>query len=270
MLAVVSYSIVDVLLLANYKSMPLKIVCMAPIDGEFLPLRVSAVDDMIERKGVERGSTVMLVGSVGCGKSTFCMQSAYHSALAGEKVVYISFEEPVERVIRHMNKNFGWDIEKLNDGKRLACINIDPLDLALSVTNVFARKGKTDAIDIKLPFKPDRIILDSLNALSNAFLSSQDNYRLYITYLLKALERHGALVIAVSENRVETYERHVAGIEEFVADGVIRLYTFRRGDMRQNALEIVKLRSSDHSRKIVPYRITSRGIEIFQKEQVFV
>lgn len=250
--------------------MPPEIECVASPEGAFVPLRVSTVDDMIERRGVERGSTVMLVGSVGCGKSTFCMQSAYNSALSGERVVYISFEEPVEKVMRHMEKNFGWDVGRLNDGKKLACINIDPLDLALSVTNVFARKGKTDAIDIKLPFRPDRIILDSLNSLSNAFLSDRDNYRLYITYLLKALERNGALVMAVSENRVETYERHVAGIEEFVSDGVIRLYTFRKGDIRQNALEIVKLRSSDHSKKVVPYKITGKGIEIFQKEQVFV
>jgi len=250
--------------------MPPEIECMAAVDAELAPLRVSMIDEMIERKGVERGSTVMIVGSVGCGKSTFCMQSAYNSALAGEKVVYISFEEPVEKVMRHMKRNFGWDIEKLNDGKRLACVQIDPLDLALSVTNMFARKGKTDSIDIKLPFKPDRIILDSLNSLSNAFLSDRDNYRLYITYLLKALERNGALVLAISENRVETYERHSAGIEEFVADGVIRLYTLRRGDVRQNALEIVKLRSSDHSKKMVPYKVTGRGVEIFQKEQVFV
>ena len=59
------------------------------------------------------------------------------------------------------------------------------------------------------------------------------------------------------------------GIEEFLADAVVVFYNIKVHNTRENALEILKLRSSAHSKKLVPYKITPRGFEIYIDQEIF-
>src|SRR3989338_3072117 len=74
-----------------------------------LPMRISHFDELLEKGGVERGSTLLVAGGCGAGKSTFCMDSVYHSILEGERAVYITFEEQASKLRKHMLENFNWD-----------------------------------------------------------------------------------------------------------------------------------------------------------------
>ncbi|MDO8339837.1 MAG: gas vesicle protein GvpD [Candidatus Burarchaeum sp.] len=236
---------------------------------DMLPFRVSSIDELFEKRGLERGCTMLVTGGVGTGKSTFCLQSAYNSAVAGEKVIYISFEEPVEKIQKHMENNFGWDISKMVEQKRLVLMQIDPLELSEDVVNTFKKKDGR-LFDIKLPFRPDRLVLDSLTALSSAFMEDPHVYRNYLAYLLRTLERANSVNLVISEARRSVLDHVPSGIEEFICDGVVQLYDIRKKDLRQNGLEILKARWSAHSRKLVPYKITNKGIEMFPKEEIFV
>ncbi|MDO8624472.1 MAG: ATPase domain-containing protein, partial [Candidatus Diapherotrites archaeon] len=57
---------------------------------EVLPTRVSEFDKLIERGGLERGSTILISGGAGSGKTTFILESMYNACKAGEKAVYIT------------------------------------------------------------------------------------------------------------------------------------------------------------------------------------
>ncbi|RLJ03770.1 MAG: hypothetical protein DRP18_05690 [Candidatus Aenigmatarchaeota archaeon] len=60
------------------------------------------------------------------------------------------------------------------------------------------------------------------------------------------------------------------GVEEFLADGVIVLYNIRRGDVRENALEVLKMRGAKHKKKIVAMQIVDgTGIVVYPEQQVF-
>ncbi|RLG18465.1 hypothetical protein DRN67_04145 [Candidatus Micrarchaeota archaeon] len=240
-------------------------------DRGVLPVRVSAVDELFDKKGVERGSTLLVSGGVGTGKSTFCMQSAYNSAVAGEKVIYISFEEPIEKMQRHMEENFGWKVSKMVEQKRMMFLQIDPLELSESVKKEFEKKDKEDMqFDIKLPFRPDRLVLDSITVLSAAFAGGTNIYRMYLSYLLRTLERANSVNLVISETGEERIDKGAARVEAFICDGELRLHEIRKKDVKQNALEIRKARWTGHSKKLVPYRITDKGFEIFRRAEVFV
>jgi KaiC/GvpD/RAD55 family RecA-like ATPase len=58
------------------------------------------------------------------------------------------------------------------------------------------------------------------------------------------------------------------GIEEFLADGIIVLYNIQRGDRRENAIEILKMRYSNHQKKIFAMEIASEGIIIYPERQI--
>ena len=236
---------------------------------DILPFRVSSIDELFEKRGIERGCTMLVTGGVGTGKSTFCLQSAYNSAVAGEKVIYISFEEPVEKIQKHMENNFGWDISKMVEQKRMVLLQIDPLELSDEVVNTFKKKDGRQ-FDIKLPFRPDRLILDSLTALNSAFVDDPRIYRTYLAYLVRTLERANSANIVISEARRSVLDHTPSGTEEFICDGVMQLYDIRKKDLRQNGLEILKARWTAHSKKLVPYKMTDKGLEMFPREEIFV
>ena len=58
-------------------------------------------------------------------------------------------------------------------------------------------------------------------------------------------------------------------IEHFVMDGIINLYNLGKGETRIKALEVYKMRGTDHVRDKVPYKITPDGIKIYVGEKVF-
>ena len=70
-----------------------------------IPTYVSAFDSLIERKGLERGSTILISGGAGSGKTTFIMQSMYEGCKKGEKAIYISLEEDPDKIREHMYEN---------------------------------------------------------------------------------------------------------------------------------------------------------------------
>jgi len=107
---------------------------------EILPTRVSNFDRLIMDGGLERGSTTLISGGCGTGKTTFTMQSLYHGAQKGEKGVFISFEEEPHKIKKHMYKNYGWDFRELEKQGKVAVVKFDPTKIARSVEGQIAQK----------------------------------------------------------------------------------------------------------------------------------
>ena len=246
---------------------------------EYVPARVSTFDKMIDAGGVERGSTLLLSGGCGSGKTIFAMQSAYNSVLAGEKVIYFTFDDDPDRVKRHMYNNFGWDLQKLEDGGNFWMKKVNPYDIARSIEGIVKERDLEDVIEgiknihaeskeVIMPFHPDRVVIDPISALSIAFGDNM-KYRAYLNVLFDSLRSYNSvnLVVTESEQEPNVYSRN--GVEEFLVDGVVVFYYIRRESVRTRALEILKLRYSDHVKKLVPFKITDKGIVIYMEEQVF-
>ncbi|GEM_PF-779522 len=240
---------------------------LSTMTHEFLPIRVSSFDDLIERHGVERGSTILISGGCGTGKSTFCIQSLYNGILNGEKAVYLTFEETPEKIKRHMKANYGWDLDKLEQEKRLAILKLNPFKIARSVEASLAQQRKALLIKVEqitLPFMPDWIVVDSLSALSLAFMGNIENYRYYVRHMFEILDHYNSVNFVISETEQDPGIYSRTGIEEFLADGVVVLYNIKVGRTRERALEILKLRCSNHVKELIPYQITPKGIMIFR------
>ena len=75
-----------------------------------IPSGVQNFDNLIEG-GFERGSTNLVVGGAGAGKSIFATQFLTEGMNNGEKCLYITFEEKKPQFYKNM-KEFGWDLEK--------------------------------------------------------------------------------------------------------------------------------------------------------------
>lgn len=245
---------------------------------EVLPVRVDEFDRLITRGGLKRGDTILLSGGCGTGKTTFAMQSLYNALQNGEKAAYLTFEESPEKIKENMSENFGWDLQKFEKSGNFVITKLDALEIARAVEATVEKsrgglyiESRKFEIPLKLniPFKPDRVVVDSLSALSITFADNKEAYRQYLRLLFEALEGYNSVNIMIGETEQEPGIYSRTGIEEFLADGVVVLYNLQTHNTRQKALEILKLRSSDHLKKIVPYNITSEGIKIFPKAEIF-
>ncbi|MFH1835281.1 MAG: ATPase domain-containing protein [Methanobacteriota archaeon] len=250
-----------------------------------LPVRVSHFDELVDDGGLERGTTTLIAGGCGCGKTIFALQSVYNAALAGEKVIYFTLEEEAEKIRHHMKKNFGWDIAALEKKGNFYLQKLDAYELVKDIELALMEYRKKDSISlseilpshpeislidsrgIELPFSPDRIVIDSISALYSAF-TDKDGYRVCMKLLIDALNEHNSANIITYEKAREIDSCSTLDVEEFLVDGVVSLYTIRRGQLRRRALEIVKIRSCGHVTEMTPYRITSDGISIMLGEKL--
>ena len=119
-------------------------------------------------------------------------------------------------------------------------------------------------------FTPDVIVVDSLTAIIAASISKEKNYRVYLQQLFSFFEETGATSLLVTETEQIPTRYSDTGIEEFLADGIIVLYNIQRGDIRENAIEVVKMRYSHHQKKMVAMEITDKGISIYPDKRIFI
>ena len=242
--------------------------------SEWIKTGITGLDELLE-KGIPRGVSVLVAGGAGSGKTIACLQIANHAAINNEKVLYISLEESELRLKKHMH-DFGWNPEKLEKKNILRISRVDPFKIAKSVEALLAKekgelKMNIEGISELIPksFRPDWIIIDSLTALAAAFKDEETTYRIYIEQLFRYLEKLNVTSFLISETEQIPVRFSKSGVEEFLADGVIVLYNIQHGDLRENAIEILKLRGAKHQKKIVAMQINKKGIVVYPEQEVF-
>jgi circadian clock protein KaiC len=236
---------------------------------------VPGFDDLFEQ-GIPRGSSILVAGGAGSGKTIFCLQTIAYGCAHGEKCIYMSFEESEDRLKQHM-RNFGWDPEPWIKKGLFVIKRLNAFDVARSVEALLAKAQGELLIDFEgipglLPrgFKPDRVALDSLSAIAAAFAGKEETYRAYISQLFRLLEKLGATSFLISETEQVPSIYSEKGVEEFLADGVFVLYNLRKDNVRVNAIEVLKLRGAKHEKRVVPFNIIDgKGMVAYPHEEIF-
>lgn len=245
------------------------------ISKEWIQTGVEGLDSLLG-SGIPKGVSTIIAGGPGSGKTILCLQIAQAAAKKGEKVLYISLEEHPDRLRRHM-ADFNWNHRSLEKKGMLRIRRVDPFSISRGVEALLAKaKGelmiKIEEVGSLIPedFKPEWVILDSITALQSAFKEEEETYRIYIEQLFRYFEKLEAtsFLISETENIPKTYSK--TGVEEFLADGVIVLYHIKKGNIRERAIEILKMRGVAHQSKIVAMQIISnKGIEIYPEQEIF-
>jgi len=224
-------------------------------------------------EGIPKGNTILVAGGAGSGKTIFCLQILAAQAGKGKKCLYMSFEENEKKLVKYMG-DFGWDVKSFIEKGILKIYRTNPFDITRNVDALLAKQRGELLIDIDpviIPrdFKPDFIFLDSLTAIASAFTGKEESYRIYIEQLFRFFEKIGATSFLITETEQIPKIFSTAGVEEFLADGVIVMYNLKHQNVRENAIEILKLRGAGHVKKIVAMQITKEGILIHPQQEVF-
>ncbi len=229
--------------------------------------------DRLLSEGLPWGTSVLVEGGPGSGKTIFCLQLSYQLCRKGMKVLYMSFEEPEERLKSHA-RNFGWDMERLEKEGRLLVKRFNALDIARSVEALLSEAKKELLIDIQpilIPtdFKPDIVCIDSLSSIISAFSGEESRFRIYMEQLFRYLERNNITSFLIREvaNPAHTGKVYTEKGEavSFLSDGIIVIYNvIYSNGKRGRAVEILKMRGENIKRKIVTAEIRNKkGFVVF-------
>jgi hemerythrin-like metal-binding protein len=234
---------------------------------------VEGFDELL-LQGLPVGNSVIVAGGAGSGKTIFCLQTLVNKANEGNRCLYMTLEENEEKLVQHM-EGFGWNPRELIKKGKLKIMRMNPFDITRNVDALLAKQKGELLIDVDpvlLPkdyAKPDFLVIDSLTAIASAFTGKDDSYRIYIEQLFRFLEKTGATSFLITETEQVPTIFSQTGVEEFLADGVVVLYSLKHGNIRENAIEILKLRGAAHQKKIVAMQITSKGVIVYPEQEVF-
>ncbi|VVB82925.1 Circadian clock protein kinase KaiC [uncultured archaeon] len=241
---------------------------------EWVKTGIPGLDNLFE-KGIPQGTSVLVAGGAGSGKTIMCLQMLNHAAVNNQRALYISLEETEFRLKKHMH-DFGWNPEDLEKKGFLKIVKIKPFAIARQVEALLIKEKGELNINIEelgelIPknFKPEFVVVDSLTALASAFRDGENSYRIYIEQLFEYLEKLGATSFLISETEQIPTRFSKTGVEEFLADGVIVLYNVKHGNLKENAIEVLKLRGAKHEKKIVAMQILPEGIVVYPEQEIF-
>ena len=214
---------------------------------------IAGLDELIDG-GIPDGDVVLLSGTCGAGKTIFGLQFLCMSDQPG---IYVSFEEDIEK-LKGTALMLGWDVDALEKNNKIRFLKYDPF----KIEDVF------DIVENNIrEIGAKRIVVDSISALG-VYEKDPAELRRMILQISSMLRKNSCTSILISEVMPGTSRLSRFGVEEFVSDGVILLHNLSIGGEYRRALSIWKMRSTEHSKKIHPYKISSKGFTVYPEDTV--
>lgn len=223
-------------------------------DDEIVQTGISGLDALL-RGGIPRGHSVILSGVSGTGKTTSAMQFLVHGARQGERGLFLSFEEPPQR-LRRMAHSFGWDLRAMEDQGLIRIIFVPQNDIRMEeLIALLLREVDT--------FQPCRFVMDSFSIFLYRVQEAAVQ-RERASQLTTMIRQHDMVGLLISDIPASASESQLSrfGVEETVADGTIVLSTEMHARQRRRYLEVYKMRASDHVSGQHRFEITGHGIEV--------
>jgi circadian clock protein KaiC len=216
---------------------------------ERIPSGIPGLDKLMEG-GFVKGSTVLVSGAAGTGKTIFSIQYIMEGLKKGEICMFITLEETPEDIIGDV-KRFGWDLQKYRDEKKLFLEYQDPFQMT-DITSPLLDKIKE--------CKVQRVVVDSTSVFE-MYYKEPAEIRKQLFKLLAGLKAIGVTSIITSELPEKSDTLAKFGVEEFIVDSVIKL-EFLGLDGKSFSLQIRKMRRTDHKKDIYLYDISKDGLKI--------
>lgn len=212
--------------------------------------------------GIPRGSSTLVLGSYGAGKTTLGIHFTHRGAVGGENVVYITLEERKESIML-ASKTYNRDFTPFLD-KNLFLLNPDAREFVEMLKSEDNLKSSLE------PLKPSRIVIDSVSLV--LMVAENDLLKRSVTInLSNALRDLRVTSLLLDEASVTFPYSSRDGLAEFVSDGVISLQNKYDDSLgtTTSIIRVLKMRLTNHDRKARPYSIGANGIEILSKSELF-
>jgi KaiC/GvpD/RAD55 family RecA-like ATPase len=212
--------------------------------------------DELVQNGLVSDDLILLSGPSGAGKTIFSMQFLFSNA-EKEHGIYVSFEEDISQ-LKKTARSFGWDVDDMQKKGQIKFLKYDPYQLEDIIEVIESSIREIDA---------KRVVIDSISAIG-VYVKDLTELRRMILQTSNMLRKNHCTSLLVSEIVTGSNTISRFGVEEFVTDGVVVLHNILISGEYRRGLGVWKMRATDHSRKIHPYRINKKGFIIFPGDTI--
>lgn len=216
--------------------------------------------DALLGRGIETGSSTLILGPAGTGKSLIALIFAAAAVTRGECAALFIFDEELGLLFERM-KNIGIDLQALQDTGRLLIEQVDAAELSPGEFSHRVRRC-VDERNIKT------VVIDSINGYQAA-MPEENALVLHMHELLLYLNRKGAATYMTVAQHGLVGDMQAPVDITYLADTVILLRYFEALGKVRRAISIIKKRTGSHESTIREYRISSQGITIGEPLEAF-
>jgi circadian clock protein KaiC len=213
---------------------------------------IERLDNMLDGKGYYRGSSVLISGTAGTGKSSFAAHFAAAACKRGERSLYFAFEESPSQIIRNM-RSIGIDLEPWVKAGLLQIRSLRPMAFGLEMHLADMHRYIEN-------FKPQVIILDPISNLVN--VGTTNDVRSMLTRLIDYLKKEGITAFCTSLVDLQDSRGEAGQGVSSLMDTWLKLTMFENDNERNRGISIIKSRGMKHSNQVREFLLTDEGVKL--------
>jgi len=230
-------------------------VTSVDLDYSVLTERISSgiprLDTMLGGEGFYRGSSILISGTAGTGKTSLAAHFIDASCRRGERCIYFAFEESPGQIIRNM-RSIGLDLESWVRAGLLKLHAKHPSMSGLELHLV-------DTFDLIDRFRPQCVVIDPISNLTSVGSTHEVMFMLLrLMHTLKQRQITSVLINLSSGREEEMTEVHVSSM----ADTWILLRALVGDGERNLGMYVMKSRGMSHSNQVREFTLTGQGVEL--------
>ena len=204
--------------------------------------------------GLEAGSSTLIMGPAGVGKSTLATQYAVAAAKRGKQAAFFIFDESRRSLIKR-SASISLDLDEHLESGRITVQQVDPAELAPGEFAHLVRVA-VEQHDASV------VIIDSLNGYLNA-MPEERFLTLHLHEMLTYLGDHGVATILVMAQHGLIGSNMISSVDvSYLADCVLLLRYYEAEGELHKAISVMKKRSGDHEKAIRDFTMTAKGLTV--------
>lgn len=226
-----------------------------PDTGEYSKQATSGIAELDELVGggLDYGTSTLIIGPSGTGKSTMGLRYAYEAASKGEKTLIISFDE-TRTVFERRASGLGMEVAELERDGQLAFRQVDPAELSPGeLTGIIREEIEGRGATV--------VVLDSLSGYQQA-MPEEQFLLLQMHEILTYLNQQNVLTILILTQAGMIGQMQSPLDLTYLSDTVLLLRYFETDGEIRRAVSAVKKRTGRHESSIREFRISEGGIEV--------
>ena len=216
-----------------------------------VPSGIPDLDELLEG-GLDRGTSTLIMGPAGCGKSSLALQYVVAGLKRGEKALFISFDETRHNFYKRAG-GLGLGESLKEAGDRFVFMQIDPAEMCPGELSGIVRSHVANGATM--------VVLDSLSGYQNA-MPEEQFLLLQMHEMLTYLNQQGILTFLILAQHGLVGPMQSSVDLTYLSDNVLLLRFFEAEGEFKRAISIVKKRTGGHEPTIREYRIDKNGVRV--------